>query len=36
LTHWVPPTGSERISVSWNFIIRGKYGEPNSLQDVNI
>lgn len=36
LTHWVPPTGSERISVSWNFIIRGKYGESNSLQDVNI
>ena len=28
LTHWVPPTGSERVSVSWNFIIRGKYGEP--------
>ena len=36
LTHWVPPTGSERVSISWNFIIRGKYGEPNSLQDVNI
>ena len=36
LTHWVPPTGSERVSVSWNFIIRGMYGEPNSLQDVNI
>ena len=36
LTHWVPPTGSERVSISWNFIIRGKYGEANSLQDVNI
>ena len=36
LTHWVPPTGSERVSISWNFIIRGKYGEVNSLQDVNI
>ena len=36
LTHWVPPTGSERVSISWNFIIRGMYGEPNSLQDVSI
>ena len=36
LRHWVPPTGSDRASVSWNFIIRGNYGSPNSLQDVNI
>ena len=36
LMHWVPPTGSERISLSWNIIIKGHYGEPNTLQNAYI
>tara|TARA_B100000029_G_scaffold111440_1_gene103430 strand:- start:95 stop:703 length:609 start_codon:yes stop_codon:yes gene_type:complete len=36
LQHWVPPTGSERISLSWNIMIKGNYGEPKSLQNAYI
>ena len=36
LMHWVPPTNGERVSVSWNVIIRGDYGEPNTLQNAHI
>ena len=36
LQHWVPPTNEERISISWNIILRGDYGEPGTLQNANI
>jgi len=36
LMHWVPPTQGERISISWNIIVRGPYGEPNTLQNAYI
>ncbi len=36
LQHWVQPTGSERISISWNILIKGHYGEPNELQNAYI
>tara|TARA_Y100000590_G_scaffold73483_1_gene80931 strand:+ start:171 stop:758 length:588 start_codon:yes stop_codon:yes gene_type:complete len=36
LMHWVPPTQDERISVSWNILVRGNYGEPNTLQNAHI
>ena len=36
LMHWVPPTDEERVSVSWNVIVRGDYGEPNTLQNAHI
>ena len=36
LQHWVPPTSEERISISWNIILRGDYGEPGTLQNANI
>ena len=36
LQHWVQPTGSERISISWNIMIKGHYGEPNDLQNAYI
>ena len=36
LQHWVPPTNGERISISWNIILRGAYGEPGTLQNANI
>ena len=36
LMHWVPPTGSERISLSWNIMIKGHYGEPKHLQNAYI
>ena len=36
LQHWVPPTGSERISLSWNIMIKGHYGEPKHLQNAYI
>ena len=36
LQHWVRPTGSERISISWNILIKGHYGEPNDLQNAYI
>jgi len=36
LQHWVPPTNIGRLSISWNVIIRGQYGEPNTLQNSYI
>ena len=36
LQHWVPPTGDERISISWNILVRGEYGEPKTLQNAHI
>ena len=36
LTHWVPPTPNKRISISFNVILRGEYGEENTLQHANI
>ena len=36
LQHWVPETNDERISIAWNIIIRGEYGEPNRLQNATI
>ena len=36
LSHYVPPTTTNRISLSWNIILRGEYGEPNTLQNANI
>ena len=36
LMHYVPPAVSPRISMSWNVLVRGEYGEPNTLQNANI
>ena len=36
LEHWVPPTGSERTSLSWNIMIKGHYGEKRHLQNAYI
>ena len=36
LMHWVPATEDERISVAWNIIVRGEYGEPDQLQNAYI
>ena len=36
LYHSVPPADGERISLSWNIILRGEYGEPNTLQNAHI
>ena len=36
LMHWVPPTQGERISISWYIIVRGNYGEPDTLQNAYI
>jgi uncharacterized protein (TIGR02466 family) len=36
LQHWVPPTSEERISISWNIILRGEYGAPGTLQNAHI
>ena len=36
LQHWVPPTGEERISISWNILVRGNYGSRNTLQNAYI
>ena len=36
LLHWVPPTAHERISVSWNVLVRGHHGEPKTLQNAYI
>ena len=32
LQHWVPPTSSERTSISWNCILRGNYGSREEYQ----
>ena len=36
LMHWVPSTKDERISISWNILARGDYGEPDTLQNAHI
>ena len=36
LMHWVPPTPVTRTSISFNVILRGEYGEENTLQNANI
>ena len=36
LQHWVPATHHERISVSWNVLVRGYYGEPKTFQNAYI
>ena len=36
LMHWVPPTPSERTSVSWNIILRGDYGSKEEYQYAHI
>ena len=36
LVHWVPDTKDERLSIAWNIIVRGEYGEPNTLQNAHI
>ena len=36
LQHWVPTTQKDRISISWNIILRGDYGQPNTLQNSHI
>ena len=36
LQHWVPATHHERISLSWNVLVRGYYGEPKTFQNAHI
>jgi len=36
LQHWVPPTKTDRISVSWNILARGTYGLADEYQYANI
>ena len=37
LQHWVRTNNSEeRISISWNILIKGHYGEPNTFQNAYI
>jgi len=36
LQHWVGPTASERISLSWNILVKGHYGAPNTFQNAYI
>tara|TARA_B100000795_G_scaffold152352_1_gene114156 strand:- start:440 stop:1021 length:582 start_codon:yes stop_codon:yes gene_type:complete len=36
LQHWVPSTDNDRISISWNIILRGDYGQPDTLQNSHI
>ena len=36
LMHYVPPAVSPRISMSWNVLVRGEYGEPDTLQNASI
>ena len=36
LQHWVPETHHERISVSWNVLVRGYYGESQTFQNAYI
>ena len=36
LEHYVPPALCTRISLSWNTIIRGQYGNPDTLQNAYI
>ena len=36
LYHYVPPSKNDRISISWNILLRGNYGNPNDLQNASI
>ena len=36
LQHWVPMTQFERISVSWNILLRGDYGKVGTFQNAHI
>ena len=36
LMHYVPPALITRISISWNVLLRGEYGEPDTLQNAHI
>ena len=36
LQHWVPETHHERISMSWNVLVRGYYGESQTFQNAYI
>ena len=38
LQHWVPPTQCKRgrISLSWNIILRGDYGDTGTFQNAYI
>ena len=36
LQHWVTRTNKTRMSISWNVILRGDYGKPNTLQNSHI
>ena len=36
LQHWVTKTDKTRISISWNILLRGDYGQPGTLQNSHI
>ena len=36
LQHWVGKTDKTRISISWNILLRGEYGQPGTLQNSYI
>ena len=36
IQHWVNTTDKTRISISWNILLRGDYGQPNTLQNSHI
>ena len=36
LQHWVPSPQEQRISVSWNILLRGNYGKQDTLQNAYI
>ena len=36
LMHYVPPATGNRVSMSWNVLVRGNYGEPDTLQNAHI
>ena len=36
LEHYVPPALNTRISLSWNILLRGEYGNPDTLQNACI
>tara|TARA_Y100001972_G_scaffold74216_1_gene90276 strand:- start:157 stop:759 length:603 start_codon:yes stop_codon:yes gene_type:complete len=36
LQHWVPRVQSNRMSISWNILLRGDYGQPGTLQNSHI
>ena len=36
LQHFVPTSKGERISISWNILIKGHYGEPKTYQNAYI